>query len=832
MSMSSYRAVARVAWRQAWLARWRSILVVVMVALPVAALTGAAVVIRTATQTDPERIVEALGTADFELYWTREVTAEELASQLPAGTRIATEGYLQVPPIVQANHIIYFSLYEFDVPADQPPLLGRFVVLDGRAATQAGEVAVHPDVLEDFGAHIGDVISPRSSLSLRVVGTVALAGDLNSPIGVVGPGTLASIGRTLRGGWLLDLPPGADVASVRTSLGPLGRGGVFGAVEVLQNNRHTERNATGGAFAATTLLLLGSGLIVRAAFAVGARRQLRTLGLIGAAGAEPRHLRATVLMGGVTLGAVGSLAGVGVGVAGAFALHPHLDRLAGRFVGPIEVPFASLAGAVVLGTIAATLSALGPARAAGKLSVLQALSQRMPPPSRPGRLAGAGLLGVGAGVLIISWGTAAASSIVLTVGLATMIVGFLLAIPLLVAWTGRVAGSLPTPARIATRDVARHGRRAGAALAAATIALAAPVAIATITLSDEAQSQPIPLMADDQLRIDGYGSGRSGVDAVQRAAESLRDAFPNAAISPLVPAVTLEDRHGQERERLIVVEGPMQTTSDGVRYRPNGYLLVGGAELLRAFHAEDGVDALERGEVVGIGPETVEGGTLDLFNEGLSPYRRDVSATAAGETAFSSVGQTELNFVVTPERATELGLRPSANPGYGTSVLFRAPRSLSDGDIQHVRDVLVDDRLIGVTSLDDMTDDAGLVRTVATLGGMGLALAIVAVVVALLAAESRRDRAILVAIGAGPMTRRTVAGLYAAVVGGLAGVLALFSGFVPVTVLLFGQKDDYPIVIPWIVMGGVLLGVPAIAGVIGGLVSRRPEAAQLLRPIA
>jgi putative ABC transport system permease protein len=537
-------------------------------------------------------------------------------------------------------------------------------------------------------------------------------------------------------------------------------------------------------------------------------------------------------MGGVTLGAVGSLAGVGIGVAAAFALHPHLDRLAGRFVGPIEIPFTSLAGAVVLGTIAATLSAFGPARSAGKLSVLQALSQRTPPPGRPGRLAGAGLLGVAAGVLITSWGTASASSIVLTVGLATMIVGFLLAIPLLVAWTGRIAGSLPTLARIATRDVARHGRRAGAALAAATIALATPVAIATISLSDEARSEQIPLMADDQLRINGYGTGRSGVLGVQRAEVSLRAAFPDAAISGLVPAVALEDRHGRKREQQIVIDGPVQTTSGGVHYRANGYLLVGGAELLRAFHAEDGIDALERGEIVGIGPATVQAGAVDLLSEGGTSYRQDVPATPAGETAFSSVGPSELNFVVTPERAAELGLRPSSNPAFETSVLFRAPGSLSDDDIQRVRDVLVDDRLIGVTSLDDMTDDAGFVRTVATLGGMGLALAIVAVVVALLAAESRRDRAILVAIGAGPMTRRSVAGLYAAVVGGLAGVLALFSGFVPVTVLLFGQRDDYPIVVPWIVMGGVLLGVPAIAGVIGALVSRRPEAAQLLRPIA
>ena len=834
MSLSSYRAVARVAWRQAWRSRWRSVLVVAMVALPIAGLTGAAVIIQTATQTDEERVEEALGGADFE-FWRPDLVVERLAAVLPSGTQIFATGELFVPPIVEANNVINLSLAEFEVPVDQPPFPGRYVILDGRAPSSAGEVAVHPSVLDEFDVGIGGVISPRPGLDLRVVGTVALAGDVNWPVGVMGPGTLASIDRERRSSWLIDLPPGADVAGVRATLKPFSRGGLYGAKEVLQNNRHVARDATGGAFAVGALLLLGTGLIVRAAFTVGARRQLRTLGLVGAAGAEPRHVRTVVLMGGLTLGALGSVVGAGLGVAAAYALHPHLDQLAGRIVGPVEIPFLSLAGAVVLGTIAAVLSAVGPARSAGKLSVVQALSQRTPPPRRPGRLAAAGLLGVAAGAATTTWGATSGSRGVLSGGLTTMILGFLLAIPLLVAWTGRIAGSLPTLARIATRDVARHGRQAGAALAAATIALAAPVAIATITLTDDASIQAVPYMATDQLRIDGYGTGPAGLEALRDAEERLRLEFPDAAISALVPAVAQMDRHGRRQDRMIVIEGPEQTSPDGTRFHSTGFLLVGGPELLLALHAEDGIDALERGDVVGIGPQTVEGTTLDLFPDGSTQgdaYRTGVPAAPAGEEAFSGLGMSEFNYVVSPLRAAELGLRTDPDRANTDSVVFRAAHPLSGEDVDQVRDVLADDRLIGVTSLEDFGDDAGFLRTLATLIGMGLALVIVAVVVALLAAESRRDRAILVAVGAGPMTRRAVSGLYAAVVAGIAGGLALLCGFVPATVYLVGQPQDHPIVVPWTVICSVLLGVPVIAGAIGALVSRRPEALQLIRPIA
>jgi putative ABC transport system permease protein len=411
-----------------------------------------------------------------------------------------------------------------------------------------------------------------------------------------------------------------------------------------------------------------------------------------------------------------------------------------------------------------------------------------------------------------------------------MVLGFLFAIPWLILWTGRLAGTLPTLSRIATRDVARHARQAGAALAAATIALAVPIGFATITLADEARARPVPYMASDQLRVDAYGTAGVNARAIGRALVTLRSAFPEASISEVLPA-SVRAKSRTNEGGFIVVKAGSPGGSQG-----NPLLMVGGAELLRAFHAEGGIDALRGGAIVGIGPGTVGEGTVDLYREGnvgSSLFLEGAKAVEAGEKRWSALGLGgEFNFVVSPDRARELGLRPTRDAQYPNSLLFRAPAPLTAEDVTQVRQVLRSDRTLGVTTLTDLDVSSGSKRVALSIVGMSIALAVVAVIVALLAAESRRDRAILVAVGAGPRSRRLVSGLYAGVVGALATLLAVLAGFVPARVFLEGQSPTYPFVVPWGVLGVVLIGVPGVAGLVGVAFSREPKASQLLRPLA
>lgn len=239
-------------------------------------------------------------------------------------------------------------------------------------------------------------------------------------------------------------------------------------------------------FVGGALALFATGLIAAAAIVVGARRQLRELGLVGAIGGERRHVLAIVVLGGTTLGIVGSVVGTVVGIAGAYLAHPFMDDLVGHPIGPLELNSIALIGAIAMGTLAATLAALAPARAVAKISTLDALAGRTGSPRPPGRIAGLGLLVVLAGGLLTVLGTQTDDDIFQAGGFIAMLSGFLFSIPLLVTSLGRIATRLPMTGRLAARDAARHGRRTGAAVAAAVIALSVPVAASTYSLGREA----------------------------------------------------------------------------------------------------------------------------------------------------------------------------------------------------------------------------------------------------------------------------------------------------------------------------------------------------------
>src|SRR6185437_3666479 len=97
-------------------------------------------------------------------------------------------------------------------------------------------------------------------------------------------------------------------------------------------------------------------------------------------------------------------------------------------------------------------------------------------------------------------------------------------------------------------------------------------------------------------------------------------------------------------------------------------------------------------------------------------------------------------------------------------IVLRAPNDLSGEEIQRAREIASRYPGASVNSVDDLGSHNGPGRWMFGLAGAGLALAIVAVVVALIGAESRKDRAVLAAVGAAPRTRRALAGASAWVV--------------------------------------------------------------------
>jgi len=162
--------------------------------------------------------------------------------------------------------------------------------------------------------------------------------------------------------------------------------------------------------------------------------------------------------------------------------------------------------------------------------------------------------------------------------------------------------------------------------------------------------------------------------------------------------------------------------------------------------------------------------------------------------------------------------------------LLRAPHALTKLEAERVKHAV---SLIPggyAQAQRDYIIDSTPMRLAMTGAAMALALIIVAVAVALVGAESRREQAILSAVGAAPGVRRRMVGANAFLMTSLAGVLAVPAGLVPMALILISERPRQPVPVPWSVVAMVALGAPLVAGLIAALVSRQPKSRAMLQP--
>jgi hypothetical protein len=291
----------------------------------------------------------------------------------------------------------------------------------------------------------------------------------------------------------------------------------------------------------------------------------------------------------------------------------------------------------------------------------------------------------------------------------------------------------------------------------------------------------------------------------------------------------------------VYVIGPTRQDSQGVTEILSGPLIIGGPDLLEALHAGDGIDALKAGKIVGIGPGTVgpEGtvGVPDPLDENFNLAAGDSGPThpavEAGESRYAQLGLGgSENYVVSPKEARRMGLHAQSDPAMGYWWILRAPRAIDAGTLSAAQSAAAKHQGAFISDGRYQGRSDAFIRMVLTAVAAAVALIIVGVVVALVTSESRRDHAILVAVGAGPGMRRKVVGANAWLLGTLGGLLAVPAGFLPVIVIQLARQAGRTVVVPWTAIGVAVVAVPAVAGLIAAATSRQPKAVQLLRPIA
>jgi len=808
------RAVTRWAWRM-FRREWRQQLLVL--ALIVVALAATVVGAAVATNTPPPAGV-GFGTAgDMATFGTG---GPALAGQIAA----LRQRFGRVDVIENQTVAIPGSVNPYDLRAQNPqgafgqPMLA---LVSGHYPAGPGQVAVTDGVAAAFNLRIGDRWQ-QGGKTREVVGIVANPQSLLDEFALVVPGQVTAPTQVT----VLFNAPGADPAS----LGP----NVQSRQSAAANNPLNPQTIVLG-LATVGMLLIA--LVAVGGFTVLAQRRLRSLGMLGALGATDRNIRFVVRVNGVLVGVTGALIGAVLGLAAWLAYRPRLESSAHHLIGAFALPWLVIGPAMALAVVATYFAAARPARSIAKIPIVAALSGRPAPPKQVHRsaLPGAACLVIGA-VLLSYAGQSEANgggAPELVGGLVLLIVAVILLAPFCLAILARSGRRAPIAERLALRDLARYRARSGSALSA--VSLGVFIAVVVCVLAAQRYGNVLdyagPNLASNQIIVytpnGGPGaSSPSGTASTPRAqaavAKNIAKAFGASTITELdqTSATLQHAAAGRSWSGPVYVATPQLLRAFGITASD----VNPGADILTM---RPGLSGLSQMQLIygnyGKGNPPPGNGTSSF----PCPPGQCLASPVIQEVGALPSGTSAPNTVITEHAIGALGLHTSVS-GW----LIQAPHNPTAAQITNAR---LTAAAAGLTiETKSSTPSSAEILSWATVFGIALALGILAMTIGLIRSETASDLRTLTATGASGMTRRelTAATAFALALGG--AVLGTVAAYVAAIGYAWDNPLDGLSELSGVPIANLLLivvGMPVIAAVIGGLMAGREPPAISRQPL-
>ena len=876
--LDGWRLPLRLARRDVARSRARSILVLVMIALPVLAVTAADVVFQTSNVNSVESLDRRLGTADARVSVQKGIGPVIQAFDPDVNSASAAEGTARATPTLDdvrrmvggegapalerrdGGIALTTSKGVGDAEATEidltdPLAKGLFDLTSGRLPRAVDEVVVNR-ALADRGFAVGD--------DLEVVGTVAGATDgVGTTLTIVGiaesttvrdypvvVGPLGSLGLSGDGQrtWLLGGGPVSwDQVRALNAVGVTVLSRAVLTDPPPDSELPPELSGFGGdnqllavIVLVVVMALLEVVLLAGPAFAVSARRQSLSLALMAATGGTPGQSRRVVLAGGLVLGGVAAAVGVLFGIVTGWALLPLVQRWSSSWFGPFEVPWLHLVGIAGFGLLSALLAAVVPAWIASRQDVVAILAGRRgdQAPGRRSPILGLVLLGLGIAGAAYGARSAGSGEYFIAGSAIVAVLGMILLVPVVVVTLARVSGRLPLTMRYAVRDAARQRTRTVPAVAAVAATVAGVVALGIATSSDNAQNEAtympsLPMGAGSITAYDLDGSGWT------RLAQAARRELPGADVVPLTGVVEGTGVNQPDASSYFLqFSAPGDRTPLLSQYSSSlgSSVLVDDAELPPVIQGVSEADRsraaamLARGGAVVFTDRAVDTGEVRIRVQQLSGDRPHRMAPVTVPAAFVQLtsGSPMVAAVIAPtivEQArvvtttVSLVVRGVAISPQQETDLGEAVRGLSQYSSFYVER--------GYQAYDTtriMQLILGALGAVLMLGGT-----LTATFLAL--SDARPDLATLSAVGASPRTRRRVAASYALVVGLVGALLGAAVGFIPgiaITYPLTGNGyapmgsdvASHYLDVPWLLIGSLVVALPLLTALIVGLTAR------------
>ncbi len=876
--LRSWRVPLRIARRDAQRARGRSILVLAMIALPVLAVAAADVVMHTQDVRGLESLDRRLGAA------AARVTAQTGAGEYvqapdpdetsfsqggggdsPALTAAAVTRTLGGAPLVElrsgelrvASEDGVAIAEGTEVDLGDPITAGLFDLTSGRLPRSSEEVVVNRALAEE-GYVVGDRLElpDDTALAPSIVGIAESTTARDYPVAV---GPLDSLGMEIEGSttWLVGGDPVTWDQVRRLNAG----GATALSREVMLNPPpaseipYEVRSTTGGgpdeatltvAVLVVVMALIEVVLLAGPAFAVGARRQARSLALLAATGGTPKQARRVVLASAVVLGTTAAVLGVALGIAVAAALLPALQLFSTTWFGQFQVPWLQLAGIAAFGLVSALLAAVVPAHIASRQDIVAVLAGRRGDraPSLRSPLVGSLLLGLGvAGAA--AGATRSGGETLIAASAISSVLGMVLLVPLVLAGLSRLSRRLPLSLRYAVRDAARHRTRTVPAVAAVAATVAGVVALGIANASDAAENEATytPSTTANAATLTSYGA-----DPDWAAFRTL--------VNREVPGATV-----------TAVRGLPSMDADGVSTYVQLGLPGSDAPLLASYGAALGSDLLVSDDgvpaaLVGIAAEARARASAALRADGLVVFTTSTPPPGTDEVRVtvqtydtpgdgSEAKERQVTVPATFVRLEGTQAAPQAIASTATARSLGIPVEsvglvVSGVDLTEAEEESITEGVSAISAEASFRvergyqaeDETRIVQLIlATLGAV-LMLGGTLTATFLALSDARPDLATLSAVGASPRARRGVAAAYALVVAVTGAALGAMVGFIPGIAIsrpltrgsggvIEGSGTVSELVatgpfldIPWMLIVGLVVLLPLLTAAIVGLTAR------------
>ncbi len=835
---AQWRFAARLARREVRRRPGRTMLVVLLVAMPVLGMTVMTVLLRTNNDSAAEVWARQFGRADLvsgdAVGIVTTPTANAAAARLPASARSIVSHL--APSIGLSVDDGTARLADVtDLALDDPIAHGIVLLRSGRFPTKPGEALLSPGLAHAFHVTVGDTLRLSApTWTERIVGVGVKATKWDSEVLAVrgneltAPGASATTGgmATIR---LVDLP-GHPTDPALTKYSP-----AYVSAASLDQRAPTSQGVNWILVAGMVALAI-VGVVIAGAFAVGARRQLVTLGQLSANGADERLLRRTLSLQGLWSGMLGSAFGFVAGAITLVLMRSTFESWIHHDPGPYVWWIRDVIAILLTGVIAATVAAFIPAKSAARVPVLHALAGRRPLASLPKRIVpiGAALFGGGVFVLVL---VASASRTSGSNGLAlSAVFGGLLVLAgaccvssVVVASIARLTRFVRGSARIAVRSIVRSRARSAAVVMALAAVNAGAIAVSTALDSRTVHTgREVGFMPDNALVLTTVAAPTTSnprredfVTVDPATVQTLHRILPHAqwATRRVVlgstgstdgagPPDAAPPIAGGSKKVVQAFSADVVTVADpatlrfvGLSSRDKAALTRSGVLALAMFQSSDAKASART--------------TIDVeLGAGANPVTVHAAVSKDSVTGIGGVGE----FLITEAKAHALGL--AIQPA---GVIVQNPSRFDDS--QRASIDVVARRLSTLPGSATMTSllwagssnqriTPDEFRTIVIGIVLLLALIVLAMSLALSAAETRDERDVLVSLGARPSTMRALSAWKASLLAAAGALVAVPTGFVPVAVVFLAvvrNGDRARLAFPWSTVLVLVVAAPIIA---------------------